>query len=204
MRSMYSALGLVRNPFAWDEGYDHGPFLNHLGLDVPKPQGRRLLQLLGDRGAGKSTHLRHWHNATGGPYYYVEPEGPANPPVGPLVFWDEADRISDRQLKQLFKQVARASGTVVVGTHRDLSKPARAAGLEVETIRFAPLKVEVLGPWSQARINAVRVGASAFSVPDGVLEQICADSKSSLREAGDLLHMWVARQARASGPGESS
>lgn len=197
MGSMYSELGLVRNPFAWDDGYDRGPFLDHQGLAAPQPDGRRLLQLIGDKGAGKSTHLRHWQNTTGGPYYYVQPVGPAHPPVGPLVYWDEADRISDRHLKQLFKMIAKTGGTVVAGTHRDLSKPASSAGLEVETIEFGPLKVEMLAQWCQSRIDVASDEVGVFSVPSDVLAQICSDSGSSLRDAGDLLHVWVARHARA-------
>jgi len=197
--SIYSSLGLTRNPFAWDDGYDTGPFLNHLGLDTPVADAQRLLQLVGDRGAGKSTHMRHWHKITGGIYYYVEPEGRAVLPIGPIVYWDEADRVSDRQLKRSFKEIARIGGTVVAGTHRDLSKPARASGLEVDTIRFGQLKPEVLSHWCQARIDAASDGRPQFLVPGTVLDQVCAESKSSLRDAGDLLHMWVARQARASG-----
>ncbi len=202
MAGIYRPLGLTGNPFAWVEGKDPGPFLNHRHLEVPRSGEGRLLQLIGVRGAGKSTHLEHWQSITGGSYYYVEPVGKADPPLdGGIVYWDEVDRIGDRQLKKLFRIAVQEHKTVVAGTHRNLCRPATAVGLPITTIAFERLSIDVLDEWSRARIARVAVpGApAAFNfVPRDVLEQVIDEVGASLRQAGDLLHVWVAKLARES------
>ncbi len=197
--AIYRRLGLVRNPFAWVDDVDPGPFLDHLGLETPEPGASRLLQLIGEKGAGKSTHLRHWQSITGGPYYYVEPVGPADPPLGPIAYWDEADRVNDRHLRKLFAVALKTGATVVAGTHRDLAKPAQASGLPVHTVEFQELEIEVLRQWAEARIAEASFGEPQLVIPDEVLRTVISRVEASLREAGDLLHIWVAQQARAAG-----
>ena len=197
MAAIYKALGLTRNPFAWVDDGDPGPFLDHLKLETPTPGASRLLQLIGEKGAGKSTHLKHWQSITGGPYYYVEPDGPADPPLGPIVYWDEADRVSNSQLRNLFVSGVKTGSTVVAGTHRDISRPAIASGLDVQTIHFGELQIGVLQQWCSARIVDASIDEPAISIPEDVLISVISQVGSSLREAGDLLHIWVARHARA-------
>lgn len=196
MGSIYATLGLSRNPFAWIDDADPGPFLNHLGVSIPLAGSLKLRQLIGPKGAGKSTHLRHWQSLTGGSYYYVEPDVSADPPVGPLVYWDEADRISDRQLMVLFRRAVEIDATVVAGTHRDLRRPAERSGLLVETIEFGRLSPETLDGWCRARIASASLNEPQFCIPTEILGQVIDKAQSSLRDAGDLLHIWVAAHAR--------
>lgn len=195
--AIYEALGLTKNPFAWVADVDPGPFLDYLHLATPRPGASRLLQLVGVKGAGKSTHLKYWQSITGGPYYYVEPIGPADPPLAPIAYWDEADRVSDRQLRRLFEAARKMLATVVVGTHRDLSAPARASGLHCSTVELGGLSVAILSDWCTARIAMASIEAPQLIVPDDVLVKVISEVQGSLRAAGDLLHIWVAQQARA-------
>jgi hypothetical protein len=194
--AIYKALGLSRNPFAWVDDEDPGPFLDHLHLETPRPGASRLLQLIGVKGAGKSTHLKHWQSVTGGPYYHMEPVGHADPPLGPIVYWDEADRLSDRQLRGLFSAALKMQATVVAGTHRDLKKPAKASGLDCSTVEFGVLPIAVLREWCRARIEASSIGAPEVVVSDDVLLRVISEVHGSLRDAGDLLHVWIAQHAR--------
>ncbi len=199
----YRASGLRRNPFAWTaDDRDPGPFLNHLAIARPRPGEGRLLQLIGEKGAGKTTHLRHWHESIGGDYHYVPPEGPFDrAPIGPLVFWDEADRLPDRTLVKLFRRAKDQGSTVVAGTHRDLRRPARKTKFPVDTFEFAPVTPELLREWVDTRMHVAQLedgSPCTVHVDDADLAAVLAEPEGrNLRGAGDLLHVLIARRVRS-------
>lgn len=212
--SPYAALGLRFNPFVADPapGVAGELWVDRPAPAPPRPGGRRVVQLLGEKGAGKTALLLRWRAERPGPYRYVPPSRPRVPglmrfaplPVAPLCYWDEADRVPAALLRGGLRRAAREGATVAVGTHRDLSPEAAAAGLPVETHRFPPLTPAALRAWCEPRIAAAagsgpRPGAACV-VPDKILQEVCDAAGSSLREASVILHVWTARAARSVRP----
>ncbi len=97
----------------------------------PQPGAKQLIQIIGVKGAGKTSHLKHWQAQTGGPYCYYPPGWDrvklpvVSPIAGPIhqriAYWDEADRIPTPVLVAALLTAAQTSHTIIVGTHKDLS-----------------------------------------------------------------------------------
>lgn len=194
----YLKVGLKRNPFITSELLE---VPTQLWLDMgfscaPKTQDRLLFQIIGKKGAGKTSHLLHWRAQTGGNYYYCETfiNSWKIPPVQAIVYWDEADRIP---LPILICSLCRArflNATIVVGTHKDLSLLARIIGLKVNIIKLDTLSSANLVRWAQKAINAVSISSSIHSQLHISLEQaesIVKKSKGSWRIAANHLHILV-------------
>ncbi|WP_425307347.1 hypothetical protein AADG42_00845 [Ammonicoccus fulvus] len=202
----YARLGLSGNPFVADRDRAVEPdlWLDRAGVPEPPAAGLGLLvQLVGPKGAGKTSHLLRWREAAPGPYHYVAPgrQRWAMPPVAPLVYWDEVDRLAAPVRRIVFGRAARMRATVVAGTHEDLTAPARHAGLGVVTHHFPGLTPAVLRAWCDLRIAAVTLPgtSSVLDLNDALLAAVCAEVGPSLREAAFLLHHHVAERARAAG-----
>lgn len=201
--SGYAALGLAANPFVIDPepGVAAGLWIDRAGVPQPPEAGQRqLIQLIGPKGAGKTSLLLHWRDHAPGPYHYVAP-GRARwrrPPVGPLVYWDEVDRLGEPVRAASFAYAAARAATIVAGTHADLTRLGRACGLRVTTYEFPALTPAVLQTWAGARIaEAALPGRTPSLVLDlDTARAICARVGPSLREAAIALHIWAAERAR--------
>ena len=196
MADPYHRAGLRLNPFAHDVLPAGAPDWVERGLPAPpEPAGRRLLQVIGVKGAGKTSSLRRWQAVTGGPWHYVPPgRDRFRPlPVAPLVYWDEADRAVPVLRRRALRAAARRGATVVAGTHLDLAAEADAAGLPVQTVLLPPISPAELDAWAGARFAAVAL-ATPWSLPDEVARDVAERAGASWRVAGDLLHAWVADQ----------
>lgn len=196
----YRCCGLQANPFAHGDG---GPpaaagWVDR-GLPAPaEPGRRRLVQVIGVKGAGKTSTLRRWQAAAAGPWRYVPPGmGRLRPlPVAPLVYWDEADRAPVAVRWWGWAAAARRGATVVAGTHVGLGAEAQAAGLAVTSVVLSPITADELTAWATQRFAAVGAGPG-WALPEHVAADITARAGASWRVAGDLLHVWVARQVAA-------
>ncbi|HHV22086.1 MAG TPA: hypothetical protein GXZ30_11230 [Propionibacterium sp.] len=204
--SGYAALGLARNPFIAESepGVEPDLWIARAGVPPPPQPGQRtLLQLIGPKGAGKTSHLLRWRAQAPGPYHYVPPSRGRwrFPPVAPLVYWDEVDRMGLRWVALAYAALRRS--TVVAGTHEDLTPIARACGLRVVTYDFPALTPAVLQEWAALRIaEAALPGCKPRLVlDDDAATEICARAGASLRDAAVELHVWAADRARASGTG---
>ena len=207
----YRAVGLARNPFAArDHDPDAPPCFVSRGFDDPPPAGSRtVVQIIGESGWGKTTHLRHWRIATPGPYHYV-PRRPyaarwTAPPVDDLVYGDEIDRMPRPLRRRWLQRLAQLGATVVIGTHRDLSGVARRAGFEVVTHRLSEIDRPTLDTIITARIASVALderdptdrgstGAPRFAFSDGELARIHAKSGGSVRDAEVYCHELLAER----------
>lgn len=196
----YRTAGLARNPFVADppEALSDEVWIDR-GVPPPLPNGRRFVQLLGPQGAGKTSHLLRFRSAAPGPYFHVPPGlGRLRlPPVAPIAYWDEADRIPGPVLAWALRQAARWSATIVAGTHRDLTSAAARSGLAVETHRLGPLDVRSVSAFAARRIAAAACGPVSIELDPDDAAEIARAAGASLRAAGDLLHAWAARTVRA-------
>lgn len=195
----YRAFGLRRNPFAWIDGRDAGPFLDHLQLTPPRPGSRRFHQVLGPEGSGKTSHLQAWRASEPGPYYEVNVTSSDDPPIAPIAYWDEADRLADRHLRRVLRRAGAAGATIVAATHRDLGALARRSGLHVETVEMEPLTEGLLRRWADTRVDAARIDGGidhSIAFSDDEIRAVLGQCET-LREAGDEFHRLVAERVRS-------
>ncbi len=210
----YRAAGLLGNPFAHEsvggegvEGGEGAAWFVDRGLPDPPPAGSgTLVQILGDKGAGKTTQVMHWRRRSRGPYHYV-PQLPRRarwlaPPVAPLVYADEIDRMPATLRRRWFGHLARARSTLVAGTHDDLAAPARRAGLAVVTHHLGPADIATFRQVVERRLRHASVSPS--TVPQLLSEEDVVDvharSGGNLRLAEWLLHEVIADRVRSVEP----
>jgi hypothetical protein len=190
----YRRCGLPANPFANSGPHDDVSWIDRGLLPaVPMPGRRLLVQVIGVKGAGKTTTLRHWRQTAPAPWRYV-PRGVRRLrplPVAPLVYWDEADRAPGPFRWWGLHAAARRGATVVAGTHVDLAAEALAAGLAVETVLLIPITAADVANWAARRFALVGAGPG-WDLPDDVAADVAEQAGASWRVAGDLLHAWVA------------
>jgi hypothetical protein len=115
------------------------------------------LQVLGDKGRGKTTHLLALRERyPRSQYLHIPEEGlQAWPPsLGPSPFFiDEAQRLTWLQRRDLF----RPQRSLVIGSHADHAKQLRRAGFTVQTRQaFEELSPERLHAMIQKRIESAR------------------------------------------------
>ncbi len=188
----YARLNLRRNPFGSIPLEDRG-HLAVLDLDpitAALEPDRAALQIVGDRGHGKTTHLlairaRLFPDA---PYIHLDQERaiPAIPAAS-LLFLDEAQRFPRRQLAQLGRGTAR----LVLGTHADHARALSRAGRPVTTIRLGPrdLTADRLGRLLGRRIEHARRGPGPVpSITPGSLSNLLGRHGSNIRAIEDELY----------------
>lgn len=197
----YLSLGLRQNPFVLEDSsaIDSSLWIDRGYSTPPVARSKQLIQLIGVKGAGKTSHLKWWQAQTGGPYCYYPPSWQRlkMPETGPIAYWDEADRIPVAYLLLALAAAARDRHTIVAGTHTDLSRAAFKMGLPVKTIRIAAFDNALLQRWASQRIEAVRLSnvACGLRLNSEKAEEIAAGARGSWREAADQLHIWAAMQA---------
>lgn len=199
MEDPYLRFGLTRNPFARsNEEYAEGLWLDRGLPERISPGGSRFVQVIGPSGAGKTAHLARWRRLDPGPYRLV-PQGPGRflpPPLGPIAYWDEADRLPRLLLAAVLRLAARTGATIAAGTHADLGGDARAAGLLVDTWRFGELDPVAVAAWAARRIAAARLAErTALELDEETAARIAAGAGGSWRTVADLLHVWAAERA---------
>ena len=190
----YLHVGLRGNPFV-AEPYNRttaAPDIpSTLWLDrgfsqAPAPAQSQLVQIIGVKGAGKSSHLAQWRKQQHGAVQYYPPPNAmlkrlaayknilpertllylANlcsrsawqrPPIGDICYWDEACRIPLPSLLLALWRGKRQRATICAGTHRNLSRWAKLLGLKVTTISLDGFSSDELQRWANARIKAARL-----------------------------------------------
>ena len=157
--SPYHLYNLYRNPFGELTRNERAELavvdIDH-SVSIATDPGS-VLQFVGDCGHGKTTHLlallRRIANAQ---YVYLPEDGPRPriPEYRPLLV-DEAQRLSLWQLRRVLK----LGGQLVFGTHVDLSRAIKRAGLEVVTLNVARnSSVEHLLEILHRRMDASQLG----------------------------------------------
>lgn len=199
----YHKLGLRRNPFIAPENLE---IPSQLWLDFgvsqsPPIANKLFIQIIGEKGAGKTSHLLHWQQETGGIYYYCQPDYHRwqLPPVQAIAYWDEADRIP---LFFLFISLLKArflNATIVVGTHKNLKIIPQLLGLKIETIILTTLNINNLLKWVEKHLEKERLSSTTpilWRITPVQAEEIVAKSQKSWRKAANYLHILLAKMAK--------
>lgn len=162
--------------------FDPQPYLEMLN------KGRMAVQFIGDCGRGKTTRLLTIRHRLGSmaAYIYLPPGAAVTPRWwqrlcelrGEVLVIDEAQRIAWPLRKPIF----RRGLPLVLGTHRDLSRPLQRVGYEVVTVTVGPGNdAEHLRQVVNARLTAARL------VPGDVPQLTVAEALQLSRRFGDDL-----------------
>ena len=194
MIDRYRQAGLTRNPFAFSSDRPITPV--DRGLPAPSYQAGTLVQVVGHKGAGKTTQVQAWRDDVAGPYHYVEPELGSRwtkPPMAPVVYADEVDRMAPPVRYRWFRRLARGRCCLIMGTHVDLSAVAERAGLATTTHVLGPVDRATLDEIVRRRIEAVSLpGHPQFQLRPSQVSAVHAAAGGSIRDAETLLHELVA------------
>jgi len=183
----FAHLNLRRNPFGELSAEERG----HLAItDVEdvrsflEQQGRPLppaVQIVGDKGHGKTTHLLALLRQYPAACYTWLPEGETVTirTDGEPIFIDEAQRLMRRQQKAIWGMPKR----LILGTHQDFEHSLRHAGRAVMTIaaerQTSPQRVHEI---VNSRIRLFRRCSGAVpEVSLNVAEQLCERYGSDIR-----------------------
>lgn len=211
----YRRVGLLRNPFEGDGGPQSEPGLfvaRGLPAEAPSPGTGAFVQVIGESGAGKSTHVQHWRRSTPGPLHYI-PRAPyrhrwRRPPVDSIVYGDEIDRMPRRLRRRWFRRLADRRATLVIGTHADLAPLARWAGFGhdgalLSTHYLGPIDRVTLDAILDARIAAAAIGGAELAtrpvtevLTDADRQRIFSSSAGSIRKAETIGHELIAERVR--------
>lgn len=197
MEDRYHRLGLRRNPFVADPvpGVSHDLWVE-TGL-VP-PRSGEIVQLIGPRGAGKTTQLLHWQRHLGGVYRHVLPGRHrwARLPIADRIYWDEADRVPPRLLQRATKTAAKKRTAIAIATHVDLTPALASLRLSIRTHHLGDISATEVVAWAARRIADTQLdGVTSFSIDRDLAESVAAGSEGSWRVVGDQLHVWTAQRA---------
>ena len=200
-RDRYQELGLRRNPFAaWqlDEPIPDA-FVSRGVPDPPMPKSKTLVQVIGESGYGKSTHLHHWRKQSPGPYHYI-PRRPlaarrTTPPLEDLVYGDEIDRMPRSIRRRWFYDLAARNATLVIGTHADLSRLGRRAGFTVVTHWLAPIGLDDLEKMITARLENESTRPDSFRFTDDEIREVLLRSDGVPGQADVVCHQLLAQRA---------
>lgn len=201
----YHQHGLRANPFAVPQPIPSQPgsFIDRGLPDPPGASSATLVQVIGDKGAGKSTQVFEWQRREPGPYHYVPPRPYrsrwARPPIADLVYADEIDRMPVPLRSRWFRKLAVTGATVVAGTHVNLASVAHRAGLAVVTHRLGPASVATVRAVLEARVLQASIVdvTSSFRLTNADIVDLHARSQGSLRTAEVLAHELVAQRVHA-------
>ncbi len=199
----YHKLGLCRNPFLAPDNLQipSQRWIDFGFSEAPPIQKGLFWQVIGEKGAGKTSHLLHWRQQTGGIYYYCQPgwKGWLLPPVAKIVYWDEANRIPLPLLLISLWRSRFINATIVVATHNNLAKIVSWFGFEIKTISLSTLCVENLLQWAKKLIESERLSPSIpipLELTTDDAKKIIAQSQGSWRKAANYLHIWAAQIAK--------
>lgn len=159
MQSPYSAYNLHRNPFGELTRAERAELAVVEELDEwvsALSEERTAIQLVGECGFGKTTHLLALERRLCSAKYVYYPETGPRPalPCKRPVLVDEADRMGWRQHFRLL----RGGGPIVIGTHVDYAWRLRIAGFHVLNVNVAtPKKASVIAKILNRRVEASRL-----------------------------------------------
>lgn len=205
----YEAVGLRQNPFSAAQERDKSSteirdlFVSRSLPDPPAPGSRTLIQVIGPKGAGKTTHLDWWRTIHPGPLHYI-PRAPyrarwAQPPLvkasfrEAIVYGDEIDRMPKPLRSRWFRHLSQRRATLIIGTHVDLHQLGERSGFEVITHQLETLDLATLREIIDKRFSAFALdGGASIGFDDDELERILTESGGNPRESEAICHSLLA------------
>ena len=194
----YRAAGLRHNPFVAEPTPGVDP---RVRIDVglrPDP-GAAVVELVGCKGAGKTTHLMAWLDGDTARYRHVAPgtDRLRRLPVGPVggtLAWDEVDRVPGPLLRRAVGRARRRGTRVLLGTHVP-------TGLADQSLTLPAPTPALVSDFAARRIAAAALGTgtTALHLTDDVAREVAAASDGCWWAVGTALHVWAAGQVRAAG-----
>lgn len=182
MNIPYAHLNLRRNPFGDFSEADRTALavvdIDAVVKHLKSP--RFVVQFVGEKGYGKTTHLLAIRKRFSNAGYVHIPEGERSSlPRGNPILIDEAQRLTTWQRIRLF----RKSVPLVLGTHRDFEAELKRAGRTVLTIAVeCGTTTERLVELLNARIEWVRRGPGAVpTVTSETARQLHSDFGANIR-----------------------
>lgn len=197
MSDGYPDLGVSANPFA-PETTPGVPASLWIDRRVPPPGASEVVEVIGPRGSGKTSLLLHWRSQRPGPYLHVATDRSRwrPPPLGPIVYWDEADRIPRLIRRKAVHAMAAVGSSAAVATRRPLGPSVRHPRLAHRRVVLGRITAAEVQHWAATRIREVQVGpADRLVVDDEFAARLAAGSGGSWRAIAEELHTWVARLA---------
>lgn len=193
----YNNHNLIRNPFVFLDrpGVDEDLYIERNCPVVDKDKKAQFIQILGDKGFGKTTYLLHLQETKKANYKYI-PEGLRRfclLPISNYVLIDEVDRYP-KILLFFYMLIYRFLGTnIVVGTHEDLSLIAKCLRFNFIPFEFSKLNLTFFKGWIDKRLDKNQLDGRPPVPNDEELMDILNKSNNSLREATYYLHVWYAK-----------
>ncbi len=203
MNDRYLRAGLTGNPFAVapPSGPPPEAFVSRGLPDPPTEAANTFVQIIGDQGFGKSTHVHHWKSLASDPYHYIVKRPYWRrwklPPIAPVAYGDEIDRMPRPLRWCWFRQLSQRNATLIIGTHRDLENAARKAGFGTcFTHWLEPMDEEVLRRVLQRRLecSSANNGRPTFQFSDADISRIFSESQGIPREADAISHKVLAER----------
>ena len=189
----YAHLNLTRNPFGEASAAERvglavidAEQLSELTERLARPGF--AVQVVGDCGRGKTTHLLALRRAfPEAPWVRVDPDTRPRIPEGTPLFLDEAQYLSSWRRRRLYR---RGERSLALGTHVDLRAELERAGYEVHTIRPAEnISVDRLEAIFRARIDWARRGPGPVPVvPPRTVDALVALFGDDLRAMEGALY----------------
>ncbi len=179
----FERLNLAWNPFSEPEPEER-PALALLEVGSIVPRDGEVVQLVGESGRGKTTHLLAVAAAVPGAVYHRvdERDRRLNAPEGAMLLLDEAQRMSGWRLRRLLCR----SRAAVLGTHVDLSRAVRRP---VRTIVLTGLGIDKLAGIVDRRIGWARRGPGPVPrVPPDTLVRLLDRHGDDLRAIEGALY----------------
>lgn len=151
-------------------------------------RGGLAVQLLGEPGRGKTSHLHALH-ARFLDMPLVRLRAPCRElAAAPVMFVDEAQWLRRRAARRLFG----ACRAVVLAGHRDWGRTLRRAGMAVQTIRLDGLSLAQLGTYVHRRMTwAQRDPGPVPAPPRRVLAALHAQHRGDVRAIEAGLYDWI-------------
>jgi hypothetical protein len=176
---------LMRNPFGEPTPQERSALA--LLRVAPPPPGSKL-QLVGDKGVGKTSALRALERTIPSAcYVWVDEHGALTAPVAndntPLLL-DEAQRLKDRRALRAWLASPR---TVIAATHEDLSRFAPCA---LPTVVLDDAPRALLDQVVRARLAWARRDDEPIAPPPALLDALHATHRGNLRDIEHALYAW--------------
>jgi len=192
--SPFAALNLKWNPFGAPLRHERPALavaevdIDALAAFVARPG--RAVQLMGQPGHGKTTHLFALHARFAGSALWLLREGEPPPAIAdaPVVFVDEFQRLPTAARRELLGRRASFVFTTQTSQLAALSR----AGVETRAVDLVGFDLVRLRRYVELRLEWARAGAGPLpKLPSGLLHTLAREHMGDVRAIERALYYWL-------------